>query len=175
MDYICHYHSPLGEITLASDGKALTGLYFVDQKYYGDVLSEEYKEETVPVFDEAIRWLDQYFQGKIPETVPELKIQGTAFRMTIWKILQTIPYGHTMTYGRIAELVAKERGIEKMSAQAVGNAIGHNPISLIIPCHRVIGSDGSLVGYAGGLDRKQKLLELEKAVLSGYHNRCDLT
>ena len=167
MDYLCHYHSPLGDLTLASDGEALIGLWFDGQKYYADTLQEEYDEAELPVFADAIRWLDAYFDGQIPSFVPEFHFRTSTFRQRVWQILLTIPYGKTTTYHEIARIIAKERGVEKMSAQAVGNAVGHNPISLIIPCHRVIGSDGSLTGYAGGLDRKQKLLAWEKAVLSG--------
>ena len=144
----------MGIIVLSSDGKALTGLGFTEEETI-DVLQEK------ELFRDAIRWLDQYFQGEIPAKIPKLKAQGTAFQERVWQILLDIPYGQTMSYGEIAKIIAKERGIKKMSAQAVGNAVGRNPIALIIPCHRVIGSDGSLIGYAAGLKRKEKLLELE--------------
>ncbi len=175
MDHVCHYHSPLGDLTLASDGEALIGLWFDDQKYYADTLQEGYDETASPLFDDAIRWLDAYFNGQIPSFVPEFHFRTSAFRQRVWQILLTIPYGKTMTYQEIAQIIAKERGIEKMSAQAVGNAVGHNPISLIIPCHRVIGSDGSLTGYAGGLERKRELLEMEKRVYLKVHPGDDKT
>ncbi|MBQ6559643.1 MAG: methylated-DNA--[Erysipelotrichaceae bacterium] len=159
MDYIYHYESPLGGITLASDGEALIGLWFDDQKYFGSVLKEPFLEERLPVFDDALRWLDDYFSGQIPPFTPKLHLRTTAFRQRVWQALLAIPYGQTMTYKQIARLI-DETG--KMSCQAIGNAVGHNAISLIIPCHRVIGSDGSLVGYAGGLDRKKRLLAMEK-------------
>ena len=161
MQYIHRYTSPLGVITLTGDGKALTGLWFESASSAGGTPAKPYTEKDLPVFDQTDRWLDIYFSGKEPGFTPALSVQGTAFRKTVWNILLTIPYGQTMSYGEIASLIASQRGIARMSAQAVGGAVGHNPISLIIPCHRVIGSDGSLVGYAGGLDRKLKLLKLE--------------
>ena len=189
MEYIHHYDSPLGGITTASDGKALTGLWFDGQKYFADTLEKDHEEKALPVFDEADRWLDIYFSGKEPDFTPPLAAHGTAFREMVWEILLTIPYGQTMSYGEIASIITAGRsqtnavsGADRstmsaraakprmsaravkprMSAQAVGGAVGHNPISLIIPCHRVIGADGSLTGYAGGLERKQALLELEQ-------------
>ncbi|MBR2949237.1 MAG: methylated-DNA--[Lachnospiraceae bacterium] len=165
MEYIHHYDSPLGGIILASNGQALTGLWFEDQKYVAATLSPDHTECTLPVFDLTARWLDLYFAGKIPDFTPPLFLKTTEFRKAVAEIMLTIPYGQTMTYGQIAAVYARQKGLPHMSAQAVGGAVGHNPISLIIPCHRVIGSDGSLTGYAGGLDRKIKLLELEKAVL----------
>ena len=155
MDYTYHYDSPLGGITLASDGEALTGLWFDGQKYFADTLDAEYAEKALPVFDEAARWLDLYFGGTVPDFAPKLNPRGSAFRRMVWNVLLSIPYGHTMTYGEIAQRLGCR------SAQAVGGAVGHNPISLIIPCHRVLGADGSLTGYAGGVDKKRRLLELE--------------
>ncbi|MDO4475418.1 MAG: methylated-DNA--[protein]-cysteine S-methyltransferase [Lachnospiraceae bacterium] len=157
------YASPLGCLTLASDGTALTGLWFQDQSYYGSTLKDPSEEKQLPVFDDAKRWLDLYFSGSIPEFMPPLCLRGTAFRRRVWEILLTIPYGETMTYGEIAGQIARERGAEKMSAQAVGQAVGHNPIGIIVPCHRVVGTGGNLTGYAGGLDKKIWLLEHEKA------------
>ena len=165
MKYIYHYDSPLGTMTMASDGQALTGLWFDRQKYYAEGLDPELEEKFLPVFEQTERWLDEYFCGKDPDETPPLHLDATEFRMDVWKILLTIPYGQTMTYGQIAEAIAKKRGIAKMSAQAVGGAVGHNPISIIVPCHRVIGADGSLIGYGGGLDRKEKLLQLERRSL----------
>lgn len=168
MDYIHHYDSPLGGITLASDGTALTGLWFDGQKYFGDTLSENHQEKNLPVFEQADQWLDIYFSGKAPGFTPPLHMKTTAFRKTVWEIMLTIPYGQTMTYGQISNMIAKQRGRSKMSAQAVGGAVGHNSISLIIPCHRVVGTSGSLTGYAGGIDKKVKLLMLEKAEMAGF-------
>ena len=161
MDFIYHYDSPLGILTMACDGNALTGLWFSGQKHYGETLPAEYAERFQPVFAETARWLDLYFSGSIPDFTPALNLRGTAFRRAVWEILLTIPYGRTTTYGRIAETVAARKGTGRLSAQAVGNAVGHNPVSLIVPCHRVVGADGSLTGYAGGTDRKRKLLEME--------------
>lgn len=167
MDYTCRYESPLGGITLASDGEALTGLWFDGQKYFGDTLEQEHEEKRLPIFQETARWLDLYFSGKDPGFMPGLKMRGTPFQTAVWKILLSIPYGQTMTYGQIAERVAAELGRKHMSAQAVGGAVAHNAISLVIPCHRVVGADGSLTGYAGGLDRKISLLKLEKEHMAG--------
>ena len=169
MDYINHYDSPLGGITLAADGTALTGLWFDDQKYFGDTLTEEYEEKDLPVFAKAAEWLDIYFSGKDPGFIPPLSMRTTAFRRRVWEIMLEIPFGQTMTYGQIAAQIAKEKGLPHMSAQAVGGAVGHNSISLIIPCHRVVGTDGSLTGYAGGIDKKIALLELEGADMSNLY------
>ena len=165
MNYICHYSSPLGPITIACDGSAITGLWFDDQKYFGSTLSSKYTEQSFPIFDETIHWLDLYFDGKKPDFIPRLKMQTTPFRKTVWEILLDIPYGQTMTYGEIAEKVAYKKGLSIMSAQAIGGAVGHNAISLIIPCHRVIGTAGSLTGYAGGIARKSYLLDLERKTI----------
>ena len=161
MEYIMNYSSPLGHITLSSDGEALTGLWFDTQRDPADFVSADYEENELSIFDDARRWLDDYFAGRDPGKAPAFRCSGTGFRMRVWEILQTIPYGTTMTYGEIASVIAEERGIGRMSAQAVGGAVGSNPISIIVPCHRVIGSDGSLTGYGGGLDLKRKLLEIE--------------
>lgn len=162
MEYIHHYHSPLGGITVASDGEVLTGLWFDGQKYFAVTLAKEHEEKILPVFEETERWLDIYFQGKEPDFLPPVSFaSGSEFRQEVWKILLSIPYGKTMTYGEIAACIAKQRGLTRMSAQAVGGAVGHNPISIIVPCHRVVGTDGSLTGYAGGIDKKIKLLEYE--------------
>lgn len=160
MDYTWHYDSPLGGITLASDGDALVGLWFDGQKHFAGGLDPEHEERRLPVFDDACRWLDAYFSGRAPDFTPKLKLRTTAFRRKVWEILLTIPYGKTMTYGEIA---AKLGGSPRLvSARAVGGAVGHNPISLIIPCHRVLGSGGTLTGYAAGLDRKERLLRMER-------------
>ena len=162
MEYTHRYASPLGGITLASDGNALTGLWFDGQKYFAATLDTEHRETALPVFAEADRWLDLYFSGKASDFTPPLSMKTTAFRRAVWELLLTIPYGSTMTYGEIAALLAQKRGLPRISARAVGGAVGHNAISLIIPCHRVVGADGSLTGYAGGLDRKRRLLALER-------------
>lgn len=163
-NYIYHYNSPLGNITLASDGEALTGLWFDGQKHFPHNLISESTEAELPIFTQAIKWLDTYFCVAVPDFTPPISLQTTPFRKTVYEILLTIPYGHTMTYGEIANIIAEQKGIERMSAQAVGGAVGHNPVSIIIPCHRVVGADGSLTGYAGGLDREIELLKLEKAL-----------
>ena len=163
MDFISHYDSPLGGMTMASDGSHLVGLWFDGQKHFAETLDKDYeKRDDLPIFEETRHWLEIYFAGKKPDFTPALFIRGTAFRCRVWEILLTIPYGQTMTYGDIARTLAREKGLKTMSAQAVGGAVGHNPISLIIPCHRVIGADGSLTGYAGGIERKQWLIQKEQ-------------
>ncbi len=161
MEYTHHYNSPLGGITLASDGTALTGLWFDGQKYFADCLADEHEEKNLLVFQEADRWPDIYFSGKAPDFTPPLSMKTTPFRRAVWEIMLSIPFGKTMTYGEIAEKIAVQKGIARMSAQAVGGAVGHNSISLIIPCHRVVGTNGSLTGYAGGINKKVRLLEME--------------
>ena len=160
-DYTHHYESPLGGITITSDGEALTGLWFDGQRFFANTLSPINEAKPLPVFVETKKWLDIFFSGNAPNFTPPLNMRTTPFRKAVWEIMLTIPYGHTMTYGEIAKEVARDMRVKRMSAQAVGGAVGHNAISLIIPCHRVIGSDGSLTGYGGGLWRKQKLLEME--------------
>ena len=160
MQYTAHYASPFGSITLASDGTSLVGLWFDGQKYFADTLENEHKQKSLPVFEEARRWLDTYFSGKEPGFLPPLAPKATPFRKKVWNILLSIPYGQTMTYGEIAKTIAHEQS-SRMSAQAVGGAVGHNPISIIVPCHRVVGTNGSLTGYADGIDKKVQLLTLE--------------
>ncbi len=162
--YTCSYISPLGEIMLVGSEQALTGLYFGGQKYYPKELKTDSIRETLPIFLQTARWLDNYFSGKEPDFTPNIVMKGTPFQMAVWDILRTIPYGQTMTYGQIAAKLAQQTGIKKMSAQAVGGAVGRNPISIIVPCHRVVGADGSLTGYAGGIDRKRGLLRLENSL-----------
>lgn len=141
---------------MASDGVGLIGLWFDGQKHFAETLDNQLVEcNSLLVFEQTRRWLDTYFSGLIPDFTPPLVMRGSAFRHRVWEILLTIPYGTTMTYGDIA----KQMGIQ--SAQAVGGAVGHNPISLIVPCHRIIGADGSLTGYAGGLEQKRWLIEWE--------------
>ena len=151
---------------MASDGEALTGLWFDGQKYFPRMLPGEATEKAPAVFEQAREWLDVYFSGREPEFTPKISMKGTDFRIMVWEILLSIPYGKTMTYGEIADRTASRMGVRKMSAQAVGGAVGHNAISIIIPCHRVLGSNGSLTGYAGGLERKAALLSLERT--SGF-------
>ena len=167
MTCIQHYQSPLGGILLAADEEGLTGLWFDGQKYFGDTLLKECDEKSSPVLEQSARWLDIYFGGKAPDFTPSLCLRTTPFRRAVWEILLAIPFGQTMTYGEIAEKIAKQKDLSKMSAQAVGGAVGHNSISLIIPCHRVVGANGSLTGYAGGIGKKVQLLKLEKADMSG--------
>ncbi len=171
MDYVHYYKSPLGGITLASDGTALTGLWFDGQKYFGYTLSKDYEQKELPVFQQAVHWLTVYFSGREPDFIPDISLNATPFRKAVWEILLAIPYGRTMTYGEIAKKIAKQKGLSKMSAQAVGGAVGHNPVSLMIPCHRVVGADGSLTGYAGGVDLKEKLLLLEKTDIPDFFNQ----
>jgi len=167
MQYIDNYESPIGGITIASDGKALTGLWFDEQKYFADSLPEEHEKKSLPIFKQTKEWLDRYFKGENPGETPAIRLIGTPFRLAVWKILRKIPYGKTITYNDIAKAIAKQKGISKMSAQAVGGAVGHNPISIIVPCHRVIGSNGSLTGYAGGISKKIGLLNFEHADMTG--------
>ena len=161
MLYTSHYASPLGGMTLVSDGTALVGLYFDGQKYAAEGLDATHTQKNLPVFEEARRWLDVYFSGRKPDFTPPTAPAGTAFQQSVWEILRTIPYGQTVTYGAIARRIEQNTGC-RMSAQAVGGAVGRNPISILIPCHRVIGADGSLTGYAGGLDKKAYLLRIEE-------------
>lgn len=168
MQYTTTYQSPLGEILLAADEIGLTGLWFDGEKYYAWNLDENHEEKEVPVFQEAKRWLDIYFSGREPDFMPPMHMLGTAFQREVWEILRTIPYGETTTYGGIAAKIAKKRGLTRMSAQAVGNAVGRNELSILIPCHRVVGTNGSLTGYAGGIDKKTALLKLEGAYRGNF-------
>ena len=168
MTYIQHYDSPLGGILLAADETGLTGLWFDGAKYFAANLPALHKERETPVLTETKRWLDIYFTGRKPDFTPPLHPAGSAFRQSVWEILLQIPYGKTATYGEIARQLAKKQGLARMSAQAVGGAVGHNAISVIIPCHRVVGTNGSLTGYAGGIDKKIKLLETEHTDMSGF-------
>ena len=193
MEYIWYYDSPLGGMTMASDGQALIGLWFDRQRYFGLSFDRQRNAAAglhavdgpsavnpsvvnLPVFEATCRWLDVYFAGGVPDFTPPLALRGTPFREAVWEILLTIPYGQTMTYGEIAARLARQRAAQlvaapkvamqqglapRVAAQAVGGAVGHNPVAIIVPCHRVIGADGSLTGYAAGLDRKRRLLQLE--------------
>lgn len=166
MVFTKQYASPLGGILLAADETGLTGLWFDGEKYYADNLPAEHAAAKTPILSAAVRWLDCYFSGKEPDFTPPLHPIGSPFRRAVWEILLQIPYGATVTYGEIAKQLAKKMGLARMSAQAVGGAVGHNEISIIIPCHRVVGTNGSLTGYAGGLDKKTGLLALERADMS---------
>ena len=168
MQYISHYQSPLGGILLAADDTGLTSLWFEGQKYFALYLDKEHEEKEIPLFNEAKHWLDIYFFGNEPDFTLPLHFTGTEFQNEVWEILYSIPYGKTMTYGEIAGQIAARRGISHMSAQAVGGAVGHNEISIIVPCHRVVGANGSLTGYAGGIEKKIALLELEKVDMSTF-------
>ena len=167
MIYTSQDVSPLGAITLACDEEAVTGLWFNGQKHFGNILPPDTQGRERPLLKEAKKWLDIYFYGREPDFLPPLRYDSTPFRKAVCDIMLTIPYGRTMTYGDIAARVAHQRGLGKMSAQAVGGAVGHNPISLMIPCHRVVGTGGSLTGYGGGIARKVKLLELEHVDMKG--------
>lgn len=160
MTLIYKYNSQLGMLTLASDGEALTGIWYEGQKYFGGKLLNEVYKGDFSIFKDTIKWLDCYFAGEKPDFIPKLKLEGSIFRKRVWEILLTIPYGKTISYGEIAKIIGNQNN-NKMSAQAVGGAVGHNPISIIVPCHRVVGKNGSLTGYAGGLDKKIYLLNLE--------------
>lgn len=168
MVFMQHYDSPLGGILLAADDVGLTGAWFEGQKYFARNLPADTVFQETPVLMEAKRWLDVYFTGEEPDFLPPLHPMGSAFRQSVWEILLHIPYGKTMTYGQIARRLAEKQGLSRESAQAVGGAVGHNPISILIPCHRVVGIGGSLTGYAGGIDRKVKLLELENTDMTGF-------
>ncbi len=172
MVYRTNYaHPEFGEVTLASDGEGIVGLWMAGQKYFGGTVNGEMApNDDLPIFAQAKDWLDRYFAGE-QAAIAELPLKpsGTAFRLRVWRKLMEIPYGCVRTYGELACEIAQEDGREKMSSQAVGGAVGHNPISVIIPCHRVVGSDGSLTGYAGGIERKIWLLEHEGANMKGLY------
>lgn len=161
MQYISIYQTPVGETLLACDDIGLTGLWFKGGKYYALNLDKEHRPQETPFFSETARWLDIYFSGREPDFMPPIHMVGSPFQLSVWELLRKIPYGETTTYGEIARSLAAERGLPHMSAQAVGGAVGHNPISIIIPCHRVIAANGSLTGYAGGLQKKRNLLAYE--------------
>lgn len=162
MTYTTTWPSPLGPIVLCSDGEALTGLWFADQARHP--LLPDAAAADCPAFGPARQWLERYFSGHDPGSPPPARPAGTEFQRAVWAILADIPYGTVRTYGGIAAQLARDRGIPRMSAQAVGGAVGRNPIAILLPCHRVVGSSGALVGYAGGLARKRALLALENAL-----------
>lgn len=163
LDYLHYYSSPLGQITLSSDGEYITGLWFDGQKYYMSGIRPDGAGECfLPVFAMTDEWLNIYFSGNNPEFTPPVRLRGTEYRRAVWKALMAVPYGSTVTYGELASDVSKHMINGKTSARAVGGAVGHNPVSIIVPCHRVIGACGALTGYAGGIGRKKELLMLEK-------------
>ena len=164
MKYTNYYSSPLGKLLMAADDIGLTGLWFENQLHYAYNLDPEHQEKELPVFNQTKQWLDLYFSGQTPDFTPPIHMTGPPFQPAVWNILEQIPYGQTTTYGDIAAQIAKQKGIAHMSAQAVGQAVGRNKISIIIPCHRVIGKNGTLTGYAGGLDKKTALLSIEKII-----------
>lgn len=161
MNYKYTYESPLGTMVMLGTLSYLTDLFFIDEAHAPSYDDAEYIEQLTGPFEVTIMWLNQYFNGKKPFITPLIQLEGTEFRKSVWSILQTIPYGETTTYGDIGKQIAQQQGKEKFSAQAVGGAVGHNPISIIVPCHRVIGSNGQLTGYAGGIERKKYMLDLE--------------
>lgn len=163
------YRSPVGDILLAGDELGLTGLWIEGQKYFANGLSDEQSENVFPAYAKTKEWLDIYFLGKNPDFMPPIHMIGTDFQISVWNILLKIPYGKTVTYGEIARQAALERGAESISSQAVGGAVGHNKISIIVPCHRVVGAKGNLTGYAGGIDKKNKLLSLEGVETSSFY------
>lgn len=172
MFYKTTYLSPLGELMIASDGQNILGVWLKGQKYFAITVSEEMEQkDDIPVFVKTKKWLNRYFAGQKP-SINELPLapSGNEFRQNVWKLLCEIPYGETTTYGEIARKIAKQMNKTSMSAQAVGGAVGHNPVSIIIPCHRVVGTGGNLTGYAGGIDIKIKLLKLEGVDMSKFYD-----
>ena len=170
MIYKTYYDSPVGKLFIASDGENIIGLCIEEQKYSLEKIEKEgILKNDLRIFDKTKKWLDHYFKQEKPEIFElQLEPKGNVFRQCVWNLLCEIPYGKTTTYGELAKQVAKKLNKPSMSAQAVGNAVGHNPISIIIPCHRVVGKNGSLTGYAGGIDNKIKLLELEGANINNF-------
>ena len=158
------FASPLGALLLACDDEGLTGLWFRGQRHFARGLPPEHSDRAHPILRETARWLEIYFSGREPEFTPPLHPSGTEFQMAVWALLLEIPYGKTVAYGDLARELAGRRGLMHMSAQAVGGAVGRNPVSIIVPCHRVLGAGGALTGYAAGLSRKQALLTLESAL-----------
>ena len=165
MTFTQRYNSPMGGILLAADEIGLTGVWFDGQKYFARGLPTEWTERNTPVLSAARHWLDVYFTGREPDFMPPLNPIGSGFQRAVWELLLQIPYGQTTTYGALAQKLAQHQGLAHMSAQAVGGAVGRNKISILIPCHRVVGTGGRLTGYAGGVDRKAGLLELEHSGL----------
>ena len=170
MVYTWRYDSPIGSLLMAGDDEGLSGLWIDGQKHAGRVLAGcPHEEKGIPLFRDVSRWLDIYFSGREPGFAIPLHLIGSDFQKDVWEILLTIPYGKTMTYGDIAKAIAAKRGIPRMSAQAVGGAVGHNNILIIVPCHRVIGAGGNLTGFGGGIERKIMLLGLENAMSPSFY------
>ncbi len=167
--YTRTYDSPIGRLTLTSDGEYLTGLWIRDMETGEEAGIVHREEKNLPVFVKTIQWLACYFNGEEPDFLPQIKAEGTEFQQSVWKILSEIPYGQVVTYGEIAKKIASERGKARMSAQAVGGAVGSNPVSILIPCHRVVGAKGNLTGYGGGLPIKERLLEMEGLDMNAFH------
>ena len=168
MEYFDIFDSPLGEIVLTCDSEYLTAVFFAGQKYADRYLAPDAIQGSFPVLEDAKTWLAQYFRGNIPEHLPAVKLTGTPFQKQVWELLMEIPYGETVTYGELS----KKLGCR--SAQAVGGAVGRNPISILIPCHRVVGASGNLTGYAGGVEKKEYLLTLERAFPCGKAFRIQI-
>jgi methylated-DNA-[protein]-cysteine S-methyltransferase len=160
VEYVQKIKSPVGILTVSSDGQNISGLWIEGQKYFGRTRENDFLEQDLPVFEDARKWLDVYFSGREPDFIPPLMPKGSPFQKSVWHSLGKIPYGRTTSYGELAKQFELDHG-KHTSARAIGGAVGHNPISILIPCHRVIGKNGDLTGYAGGIDRKVKLLELE--------------
>lgn len=168
MIYVSNYNSPVGQIGMASDGESLIGLWIEGQKHFCKFDKSDFIFKDLPILKETKNWLNIYFSGKCPDWTPKLLLKNiSAFREIVCKVMQNIPFGKTITYGEIAKQIERKTG-KKVSAQAVGGAVGHNPISIIIPCHRVVGANGNLTGYAGGIDKKVMLLENEGVNMSGF-------
>jgi len=163
------YKSPVGDMLLAADDIGLFGVWLTNEKYFASALGQDYIETSTPILEAGKAWLDQYFEGKVPTVKVPLHFVGTEFRKLVWEFLLEIPYGKTITYGELAKKVAAKKGLRQMSAQAVGGAVGHNELSIIVPCHRVVGANGNLTGYAGGLDRKVFFLKLEGAYKDDFY------
>lgn len=166
--YISYCDSPLGRLLLEADDIGLTGLWFDGHKQFLENDWIGCRENALPIFDKTVRWLEIYFTGCEPDFTVPIHMTGTDFQMDVWRILLSIPYGKTVTYGNIARQIAEKRGMRRMSARAVGQAVGRNPISIIVPCHRVVGANGSLTGYGGGLGNKIMLLKLEEGSVIHY-------
>ena len=165
MTHYTLYASPLGNLLIAAEPDGISGLWFEGQKNAPCPASTDGPDPSQPLLAAAVGWLDAYFSGQRPPALPPLLLRGTAFQLAVWRQLTLIPYGTTTTYQAIGQAVARLQGRRHLSAQAVGQAVGRNPVSLMVPCHRVIGSNGHLTGYAGGIGRKRRLLELEQAII----------
>lgn len=169
IEYIYKYNSQIGMLTVSSDGENITGLYIKNIRYSVNAKIIEAGSNDLPVFEKTREWFECYFSGREPDFMPPVKTKGTEFRQSVWKIISEIPYGEVITYGDIAKRIAMQLGKSKMSSQAVGGAVGSNPVSIIIPCHRVVGANGNLTGYSGGLDIKVRLMQLEGMDMNRFH------